>query len=166
MKNTEADARTVLEVEPSNGVRLSERDLVAQAASGNPEAFSSIYRKYERQLFRTAVRDYKQRERRRRRHPRSVSKSLWKNRYVSICLECLDIVDTNRYELCLYGTTTSKASAIDLTQRCREWRLVRRPDIGSEDGYRSSGIIRRTVTIVDSNYCPIAAEASRGYGDL
>lgn len=56
MRNTEADTRTALEVEQSNGVRLSERDLVVQAASGNPEAFSSIYQKYERQLFRTAVR--------------------------------------------------------------------------------------------------------------
>lgn len=56
MKNIEADIAAAGEIEQANGVHLAERDLIALAASGDPEAFSAIYRKYERQLFRTAVR--------------------------------------------------------------------------------------------------------------
>ena len=43
-------------VEDANGGQLSERDLVSLIASGDAEAFAVIFRKYERQLFRTAVR--------------------------------------------------------------------------------------------------------------
>lgn len=56
MKNIEADIRAAGEVEQANCVRSRERDLIVLAASGDPEAFSAIYRKYEGRLYRTAVR--------------------------------------------------------------------------------------------------------------
>ena len=42
--------------EDTNRGQLSERDLVSLIVSGDAEAFAVIFRKYERQLFRTALR--------------------------------------------------------------------------------------------------------------
>lgn len=56
IKNIEVDILAAVEIEQANGVHLAERELVALAATGDPEAFSAIYRKHKRRLYWTAIR--------------------------------------------------------------------------------------------------------------